>query len=115
MGVLRLIQTFFFFLDENICCDPSLEPSLMVGHNICFKRVWKIIPKLSLLPLLICSTVTKLISLFYFELYQGNKLEGDVGDIVSLQAKTSPYFQLSEKFKCIEHIDKSKTQLKTSP
>ena len=24
----------------------------------------------------------------------GNKLEGDVGDIISLQAQTSPYFQL---------------------
>ena len=45
----------------------------------------------------------------------GNKLEGDVGDIVTLQAETSPYFQLREKSKCIEHIDKSETQLKTSP
>ena len=41
----------------------------------------------------------------------GNKLEGDMGDIVSLQAQTSPYFQLREKLKCIEHIDKSETQL----
>ena len=39
----------------------------------------------------------------------GNKLEGDMGDTVSLQAQTSPYFQLREKFKCIEHIDKSET------
>ena len=45
----------------------------------------------------------------------GNKLEGDVGDIVSLQPQTSPYFQLREKFKCLEHIDKSETQHKTSP
>ena len=30
-----------------------------------------------------------------------NKLEGDVGDIISLQAQMSPYFQLREKFKCI--------------
>ena len=44
----------------------------------------------------------------------GNKLEGDIGD-VSLQAQTSPYFQRREKFKCVEHIDKSETQLKTSP
>ena len=44
-----------------------------------------------------------------------NKLEGDVGDIISLQAQMSPYFQLREKFKCIEHIDKSKTQLKLLP
>ena len=46
----------------------------------------------------------------------GNKLEGDMGDIVSLQAQTSPYFQLREKFKCIDHIDNlTETQLKTSP
>ena len=44
-----------------------------------------------------------------------NKLEGDVRDIVSLQAQTSPYFQLREKFKCIEQIEKSGTQPKTSP
>ena len=44
----------------------------------------------------------------------GNKLEGDVGDKVSLQAQTSPCFQLRGKFTCIEHIDKSETQLKTS-
>ena len=38
-----------------------------------------------------------------------------MGDIVSLKAQMSPYFQLREKFNCIEHIDKSKTYLKTSP
>ena len=42
----------------------------------------------------------------------GNKLERDMGDIVSLQAQMSPLFQLREKFKCIEHIDKSEIQLK---
>ena len=51
------------------------------------------------------------ISLFFVS---GNKPEGDVGDIVSLQDQTSPYFQLRGKFKCIEHVDKSETQLKTS-
>ena len=30
----------------------------------------------------------------------GNKLEGDEGD---LQAQSSPYLQLREKLKCIEH------------
>ena len=45
----------------------------------------------------------------------GNKLEGDLGDIVSLQAQMSPNFHLREKFNCIEHIDKSETRLKTSP
>ena len=46
----------------------------------------------------------------------GNKLEGNMGDIVSLQARTSPLFQLREKFKYIEHIiDKSEPKLKTSP
>ena len=29
-----------------------------------------------------------------------------MGDIVSLQAQTAPYFQLREKFQCIEHVDK---------
>ena len=43
-----------------------------------------------------------------------NHLKGDVGDTVSLQAQTSPYFQLRENFKCIEHTDKSETQLKIS-
>ena len=47
--------------------------------------------------------------------YAQNKLEGDVGDKVSLNAQTSPYFKLRETFKCIEHIDKRETQLKTSP
>ena len=45
----------------------------------------------------------------------GNKLEGDVADTISLHAQTSPYFQLTEKLKCIEHIDKSENQLKSSP
>ena len=36
-------------------------------------------------------------------------------ETVSLQAQTSPYFQLKEKFKCIELIDESEIQLKTSP
>ena len=52
---------FYSCQNENICCDPSLKPLgktvLMMGHNICFKGViWKIIPKLSLLPLLIWTT-----------------------------------------------------------
>ena len=44
-GVLRIIQRYFFlFLNENICFDPSLEPSLgvtalMMGRNIRFKGV----------------------------------------------------------------------------
>ena len=28
---------------------------------------------------------------------------------ISLKALTSPYFQLRDKFKCIEHVDKSET------
>ena len=76
-----------------------------MGHKICFyAEIWLIITELSLLPLLIWSTVAS-----------GNKLEGDMRDIVSLQAQTSSYFQLREKLKCIEHIDKSETQAKTSP
>ena len=52
-GVLRIIRTYFFlFLNKNICCDPSLEPSrlvldetvLMMGYNIRFKGImWQII------------------------------------------------------------------------
>ena len=45
----------------------------------------------------------------------GNKLGGDLGETVTLQAPTSPYFQLREKFKCIEHIGKGETHFKTSP
>ena len=39
---------------------------------------------------------------------------GNLGEIVSLQTQTSPYFQLREKIKCLEHIGKGKAQLKTS-
>ena len=51
-------KIFILFLNENICCDPSLEPSqLMMGHKICFYgEIWLIIPKLSLLSLPIWST-----------------------------------------------------------
>ena len=44
-----------------------------------------------------------------------NKLGGDLGETVSLLTQTSPYFQLREKLKCIEHIGKGKAQLITSP
>ena len=54
-------KIIFLFLNENTCCDPSLEPSnetvLMMGHKICFYgKIWIIIPKSSLLPLIIWST-----------------------------------------------------------
>ena len=39
-------------------------------------------------------------------------LEEDIGDIVPLQAQTSPYFQLREEFKCMEHMTKVKPNLK---
>ena len=45
----------------------------------------------------------------------GNKLEGKVGETVSLKAPTSLHLKLREKVKCKEHIVKSETQLKTSP
>ena len=46
----------FLFLNENICYDPSLEPSgrdsFNKGHNICFYgEIWKIILELSPLSL----------------------------------------------------------------
>ena len=57
-----IIKLFFLVLKKkNICCDPSLEPSLRDSsnvHNLCFYgKFLKIIPKLSLLPLLIWSTM----------------------------------------------------------
>ena len=59
-GILRLIQGFLF-LKENICCDPSLEPSRRDGSNggsqyMFYGEMWLFIPKLSLLLLLIWST-----------------------------------------------------------
>ena len=49
-----------FLINENICCNPSLEPSQRDssndGHKIGFYReIWLIIPKFSLFPLLIWS------------------------------------------------------------
>ena len=38
----------------------------------------------------------------------GLSLEGDLGEKVSQSWLTSPYFELREKFRCIEHIGKSK-------
>ena len=38
-----------------------------------------------------------------------------MGDIVSLQAQLSQFSAEGEVCICIEHIDKSVTQLKTSP
>ena len=45
----------------------------------------------------------------------GNSLGGNLGEMVSLQARISLCFQLRETFKCIEHIGKGKTYFKTSP
>ena len=47
--------------------------------------------------------------------YSGNKLGGGLGEVVSPQEQTSPYFQLREKSKCIEYIGKCKFWSKTSP
>ena len=51
------------FLNENIHCDPSLEPSRWDGsdggsQNMFYGDLWLIILKLSLLPLLIRNTAT---------------------------------------------------------
>ena len=61
MGVLRVIQTYFFLILNETSCDPSLEPSGQEGssdgsQNMFYGEIWLIIPKLSLLPLLIWST-----------------------------------------------------------
>ena len=52
-GIEDNSKIFFLFLNENICCDHSLEPSRRVGSNDGSKHMfygvqWKIIPKLSL-------------------------------------------------------------------
>ena len=53
---MRIMQRqCFLFLNESVCCDPMV---LMWGHNLClYGEIQKIIPKLSLLPLLNWSTV----------------------------------------------------------
>ena len=61
---MRIIQRLnFLFLNENICCDPSLELSRRdssngESQNIFYAEIWLIIPKLSPLPLLIWSTAS---------------------------------------------------------
>ena len=45
----------------------------------------------------------------------GTKLEGDQGEIVSLQDQTSPCSQLIEKFKCIDYVGKDERWAETSP
>ena len=54
--LMRIMQRqCFLFLNESVCCDPMV---LMWGHNLClYGEIQKIIPKLSLLPLLNWSTV----------------------------------------------------------
>ena len=48
-------KIFFLSLNENVCCDPSLEPSRrdgsIDGYNIRFKReIGTIIPNFPLYP-----------------------------------------------------------------
>ena len=50
---------------------------------------------------------------YHFDYWSGNKLGGDLGEVASLQEQTSPYFQLREKSKCIDHIGKPKFWSKT--
>ena len=60
-GIEDNSKIFFLFLSENICLDVTV---LMMGHKICFcGEIWLIIPKLSLLSLLIWSTVNVLLPL----------------------------------------------------
>ena len=57
-GVLRIFQRYFsYFTTKTYVVIPHLnrfnEMVLLMGHNLCFKEViWRIIPKLSLLPFL---------------------------------------------------------------
>ena len=56
-GIEDNSRQFFLLLKENKCCDPSLEPS-NEGVKTRFNGViWKIIPKVSFLPLLIWGTI----------------------------------------------------------
>ena len=50
----------------------------------------------------------------YIIFLPGPSLDGDLGEKVSLNWFTS-YFELREKFQCIEHIGKSKIWTKISP
>ena len=55
-------KTTFLIFNKNKCCDPSLEPSRLdgsndVSQNMFLRKIWIIIPKLSLLSLLIWSSV----------------------------------------------------------
>ena len=57
---------------------------------------------------------TKLPSRHCFFHYTGNKLKGDMGDIVSIQAQTSPFFQRREKFRTNRQV-KSRLNLSLKP
>ena len=63
---MKIIQRYFFlFLNENISCDPTLEPSKRdgsndVSQNMFYGEILLIIPSFSLLPLLIWSTETQM-------------------------------------------------------
>ena len=62
-GIEDNSRIIFNFLNEDICCDPSLEPPQRDGSNdgsqniyVFTVKIQIIIPKLSLLSLLIWST-----------------------------------------------------------
>ena len=58
-GIEDKSKIIFLFLNENICCAANrlFEMILIMGHKICFYgEIRLIIPKFSLLPLLIWST-----------------------------------------------------------
>ena len=57
-GVEDNLGVISLFLNENICCDPSLVPVLMRGHNICLhgdksKNLETILRNLSYLNLML--------------------------------------------------------------
>ena len=60
-GIEDNSKIIFLFFNENICCDPSLEPSGRDGcndgsQNMFLWEIWLIIPKSSWLLLLIWGT-----------------------------------------------------------
>ena len=49
-GIKDSSKIIFLFLNQNICCDPSIEPSRRdgsnnVSQNMVFGEIWIIIPK----------------------------------------------------------------------
>ena len=67
-GIEDNSKIFFLFLNKNICCDPTLEPSQRDFSNDGSENMFllRTVPKLSLLLLLIWSTEGLLFNLYFY-------------------------------------------------